>query len=236
MTQKRAIIIVAGGTGTRMGGNMPKQFLLLAHKPVMVYTVEAFLRFDAAAEIVVVMYAAAMPQWMEILEAHFSAADRARIRTCVGGDERTDSVHRGLLLLQAEVWQTPADGQWVAIHDAVRPFVHHQMLQQAFDTANAHGSAVCAVPVKASLRVITPTGSHAVERSVYREVQTPQIFPFAELLQCYNTRPHNRFTDDASLYESFGYAVTLCEGSYDNIKLTTPEDIYIGEQLLGRGL
>lgn len=229
--ESRAVVVVAGGTGTRMGGGMPKQFLPLVGKPIMVYTIEAFLRFDEAMPVVVVMYADAMLQWLEVLETHFSEADRARIHTCTGGDERSDSVHRGLQLLQTVL---PQPNCHVAIHDAVRPFASFAMLQAAFALATQQGSAVCAVPVKASLRITTDTGSQAVDRSVYREVQTPQIFPFDALLRCYEQRPHNKFTDDASLYEYFGQVVHLCEGSYDNIKLTTPEDLYIGEQILRR--
>jgi 2-C-methyl-D-erythritol 4-phosphate cytidylyltransferase len=229
----KAVIIVAGGTGTRMGGGVPKQFLPLAGKPVMVHTIEAFLRFDPTLPVVVVMFPDALPQWESVCDTWFSPADRSRIWTCAGGAERSDSVHNGLLHLLVQAPHMAVVGL-VAIHDAVRPFAPHAMLQRAFDVAKTQAAAVCCVSVKASLRIKTDTGSSAVDRSRYWEVQTPQVFQVAPLLHCYTHRPHNRFTDDAALFEHFGHSVAICEGSYDNIKLTTPEDMFVGEHILAR--
>jgi len=229
----RAAIIVAGGTGTRMGGGMPKQFLPLAGKPVMVRTLERFLRHDAAMPIVVVMHEGAIARWDVLCQEWFSATDRARVRTCAGGQERSDSVHNGLNTLAGLL--PPKAPALVAIHDAVRPFVTEAMLAQAFGAAEQRGSAICCVPVKTSLRISLGDGSsQAVDRTRYWEVQTPQIFDFAALVDVYVRRPHNAFTDDASLYEAFGHSVHLCAGSYDNIKLTTPEDMFVGERILAR--
>lgn len=227
---KRAAILVAGGTGTRMGTQVPKQFLTLQGVPVLVHTLQRFLAFDTSMPIVVVMHEASIPIWTQVLEEHVSSADRARIHTCAGGAERCDSVHHGLNTLQ----QLPLDTHdvWVAIHDAVRPFVQDDMLHAAFDTAVAHGASVCCVAVKSSIREVTETGSHAVDRSRFYHVQTPQTFSFDPLISAYEARPHNRFTDDASLYEAAGNPVAICPGHYNNIKLTTPEDLFVAEKIL----
>lgn len=234
MTSQKACILVAGGTGTRMGGGKPKQFLRLGHKPVIIHTVEQWLAFDAAMPLVVVMFPGAMDEWQTLVDEFLTPAQRARLVTVAGGGERTDSVYNGLRALLALLPGEDFAHVYVAIHDAVRPFAHTAMLSGAFDAAQQQGAAVCCVPVKASLRRSTEAGSEAVDRALYYEVQTPQVFRLALLWQAYENRPHNRFSDDASLVEAHGHAVAICPGSYDNIKLTTPEDMYVGEQILQR--
>lgn len=227
----RAAILVAGGTGTRMGSATPKQFLELQGVPVLVHTLKSFLTYDASMPIVLVMHAASQDAWRTIAHKHLTAEELGRIKVCDGGAERSDSVHNGLKALASIL---PKDQYWVAIHDAVRPFVTHNMLDKAYNTAKAQGASVCCVAVKSSIRQKTEAGSKAVDRSEFFHVQTPQTFEFNALLHTYEKRPHNRFTDDASLYESSGKPVAICAGSYDNIKLTTPEDLFVAEKILKR--
>lgn len=234
MQNQYAAILVAGGTGTRMGGGKPKQFLHLGGKPVIIHTLEQFLRFDAAMPVVVVMFPGAMEEWSTLIPEFLTPERQQRITTVVGGDERTDSVFNGIGAIEAILAESEKRHVYVAIHDAVRPFAHTEMLTTAFDAAKQHGAAVCCVPVKASLRITTAQGSAAVDRALYHEVQTPQVFRLDVLARAYHNRPHNRFSDDASLVEAAGFPVAICPGSYDNIKLTTPEDMYVGEQILHR--
>ena len=223
-------IIVAGGTGTRMGSSLPKQFLLLNGKPIIIHTVEKFLQYDPALLMAVVIHPSTKSYWEEVKSKYLSAQDSARIFTCEGGASRTASVHNGLALLHHHVPTSSAC--LVAIHDAVRPFVSHDMLTAAYHTAATHGAAVCCVPVKSSIREQTSAGSKAVDRTRFFHVQTPQVFKFSTLYQAYLERSHDQFTDDASLWEAAGEKVEICPGSYDNIKLTTPEDLFVAEMIL----
>lgn len=224
---------MAGGTGTRMGSKKPKQFLELKGVPIVIHSIRQFLHWDKSMPLVLVMHTASRPEWDIIAKKFLSEEEMQRVTVCDGGAERSDSVHNGLIRLTQVIGSSV--NYFVAIHDAVRPFVTHDMLDSAFSNAQAHGASVCCVAVKSSIREIGDDGkSQAVDRSRFFHVQTPQTFPLADLLACYEKRPHNRFTDDASLYESFGNAVAICEGSYDNIKITTPEDLFVGEKILGK--
>ncbi|MFK7970562.1 MAG: 2-C-methyl-D-erythritol 4-phosphate cytidylyltransferase [Bacteroidia bacterium] len=227
---KHAAILVAGGTGTRMGTKIPKQFLTLQGVPVLVHTLKRFLGYDSSMPIVLVMHTGSQSQWADLAQQHLSETERQRIILCDGGAERSDSVHNGMEALANHI--EAHDEYLVAIHDAVRPFIHTRLLDEAFATAAAQGASVCCVAVKSSIREVTNGGSQAVDRSRFFHVQTPQTFAFSPLLQAYRNRPHNRFTDDASLYEATGKPVTICAGSYDNIKLTTPEDLFVAEKIL----
>ncbi len=228
---QKAAIIVAGGTGTRMKTKLPKQFLPLSGVPVIVHTLGKFLDFDENMKIVLVLHAESAKLWEDLAMHYFSEEELIeRIKCCAGGVERTSSVYNGLAKL--EEWLDDPDNCVVAIHDAVRPFVTREMLAEVYSKAEEHGGAVCCVPVKSSVREITAEGSRAVERSRFLHVQTPQTFQLGKLLWAYNQRPHDDFTDDASLFEALGGNVVIAQGSYDNLKLTTPEDIYIAENIL----
>jgi 2-C-methyl-D-erythritol 4-phosphate cytidylyltransferase len=226
---QKTAVIVAGGTGTRMKANLPKQFLPLRGQPVLIHTLKSFLDFDPELKIVLVLHSSTHSLWEEAAAAFLNDSERQRIRTAAGGAERTESVYNGLLAMQAFAGEC-----LVAIHDAVRPFVTPDMLTEAYATAEAEGASVCCVPVKSSVREITPEGSRAVDRGRFLHVQTPQTFRLLPLLQAYQNRPHNAFTDDASLFEAMGSKVVVCQGSYDNIKLTTPEDLFVAERILNK--
>ncbi|MDX2283729.1 MAG: 2-C-methyl-D-erythritol 4-phosphate cytidylyltransferase [Bacteroidia bacterium] len=227
---QRAAVIVAGGSGLRMGGDLPKQFLPLGGVPILVRTVQAFLNWDPDIRIALVLPEPHIPYWQP-LAAEWLGASQARVQTCAGGAARTASVDAGLRLIRSQL----SGPCLVAVHDGVRPFVDAELLRQAFEAAAEHGASVACVPVKATLRETLPGGlSRTVDRSRYLEVQTPQTFSLDALLDCFARRPHDQFSDDAGLYESFGHAVAVCPGSYDNIKITTPEDLAVGENILRR--
>lgn len=228
-------VIVAGGKGTRMGANKPKQFLELAARPILVHTIDRFLNLSEIDSIVLVLPKAEQAAWEILADSYFSSAEADRIILTTGGKLRTHSVHNGLQALETRISQT--EDCLVAIHDGVRPFLTTEMLAQAYRTAESAGASVTCVKVKASLREVDEKGnSLAVDRTRFLEVQTPQTFRLDTILTAYQKRPHDRFTDDASLYETVfpNNPVVVCKGNYDNIKITTPEDMFVAEQIWER--
>jgi 2-C-methyl-D-erythritol 4-phosphate cytidylyltransferase len=229
---RKYALIVAGGTGTRMGGGLPKQMLPLKDRAVLAHTIDRFLTFDPKLEIVCVLHATLAESWDAFLDWHFTAEDSPRLHICLGGAERTESVHNGLNHIRD---LAPDDRILVAIHDAVRPFLNSRILSEGFALAEERGNAVATVPVKSSIRMKTDGGSKAVDRNVFFHVQTPQIFYLDQILTCYNSRGNATFTDDATLAERSGHDIHMFMGSYDNLKITTPEDLLLAERILERG-
>lgn len=231
-------IVVAGGTGSRMGQPLPKQFALLAGEPVLVHTLRVFLYFKPSIQtLVLVMHPDYIAHWRQLAPHFLNDEEQARIHVVAGGDTRTESVWHGLQLVAQR--HSPGDKteqSLVAIQDGVRPLLTSDMLRLCYETAAKRGSGVAAVPVKSSLRRQTAQGSEAVDRSLYFAVQTPQTFRLAQVLDAYRQlrQSPEPFTDDASLVEAAGFAVHLCNGSYDNLKLTTPADLELAEQILRR--
>ena len=221
--------MTAGGMGTRLGAGMPKQMLPLAGRPILAHTLDRLLAYDHRMLVVVVLHPGLMETWPDFLAAHYQAAYHHQLLACEGGTERSDSVHNGLRFLRD---LGVNDEGMVAITDGVRPFVGVEMMQRGFGVAQEKGNAVAAVPVKSSLRKKTEKGSEAIDRSLYFHVQTPQIFNLGEILRAYESAPAGTFTDDASLAEACGLDIHLFEGSYENIKITTPEDLAIAERIL----
>lgn len=211
---ERYALIVAGGKGVRMGGTTPKQFLLLDNRPVIVHTLEKFLSFDPDIHLIVVIPADQEEEWSRLQATYFP---ETKIRVVHGGAERFHSVKAGL--------DTLGYRGLVAIHDAVRPFVGLQTIADSFLAAEEFGSGVAAVPLKDSIRELTEHGSTTRDRNHYRLVQTPQTFQLEKIKNAYDRAVRADFTDDAAVYEAAGYAVHLVEGSYSNIKITTPEDL-----------
>lgn len=230
---KRFALVVAGGTGTRMGGGLPKQMLPLGERAVLAHTIDRFLAFDEELQIVCVLHPSLADGWSAFLDWHFTPAEVSRLHICLGGAERSESVHNGLNqirdLLRGE------DRALVAIHDGVRPFINGRILSEGFALASEKGNAIATVPVKSSMRMVTPEGSKAVDRDMFYHVQTPQVFWLDQILTCYNERGTVVFTDDASLAESQGMNIHMYMGSYDNLKITTPEDLILAERFLERG-
>ncbi|MEO1416544.1 MAG: 2-C-methyl-D-erythritol 4-phosphate cytidylyltransferase [Bacteroidota bacterium] len=226
-------VIVAGGSGKRMGAKVPKQFLDLGGMPILVRTVKRFLEALEGGMIVLVLPADQQDVWHELSQSHIEEEAKERVYLCTGGISRTASVWAGIQQVYARV-DEPAE-HLVAIHDGVRPFVSVDVVEHAFQLADLQGGAVTCVPVKASIRKQRSDGtSEPVDRSEYWEVQTPQTFQLDAIYQAFHKRPHDQFTDDASLFQAMGGTVVINSGSYDNIKITTPEDMSVGEGILKR--
>ncbi|MEM0997126.1 MAG: 2-C-methyl-D-erythritol 4-phosphate cytidylyltransferase [Bacteroidota bacterium] len=222
-------LVVAGGTGKRLGASIPKQMLPLRGRPILAHTLQVFLDFAPEVKICTVLHASLLDEWPDFLSINFPTEIHPRLSACAGGSDRTASVANGLRQLQELNGSSPA---LVAIHDGVRPFVDRRMLADGFDIAVEKGNAVAGVPVKSSLRMLTDSGSStAIDRSKFFHVQTPQIFQLTAIAECYAQRGSGPYTDDASLAEDQGLSIHLYHGSYDNIKITTPEDLLMAERL-----
>lgn len=218
------VVIVAGGKGLRMGGDVPKQFLLLGGKPVLMRTIERFHAFDAQLLIILVLPPNQQGYWHELCLAHhfklpYLLAD--------GGATRFESVRNGLALI-------PNDTQGVvAVHDGVRPMVSVKVIERCFAMACKAQAVIPVTPVVETLRQIMPDGvSQTVNRDAYRLVQTPQTFDLQLLKQAYQQPYSTAFTDDASVVEALGMQITMVEGNKENIKITTPFDLDVCERLL----
>lgn len=213
-------IIVAGGNGTRMGSKTPKQFMLVGGKPILMRTIEKFIAYDFSLQILLVLPANEMKAWYALCDKHgFYPA----IVTVAGGNTRFQSVKNGLKKISAK------EGL-VAVHDGVRPFVSPSIIAQSFEVAAQKGTAITAVSLKDSLRFIDTDGANrSVDRAAYRLVQTPQTFRLDWMRSAFDTPEQPFFTDCASVLEHAGHPITLIEGGYENIKITTPEDLLWAE-------
>jgi 2-C-methyl-D-erythritol 4-phosphate cytidylyltransferase len=215
-------IIVAGGSGTRMQTAVPKQFLLLNGLPVLMHTINAFYRSPVSPQIIVVLPADAHDYWRGLCIAHDFFVPHQLIS---GGKTRFYSVQNGLSLIE--------DGDAVvAIHDAVRPLVSNDIIEQSYLHAAEHGNAIVAVKSRDSVRQANDNGSVCLLRDEIFLVQTPQAFQYQQLKKAYQQPYQELFTDDASVVEKAGFSISLVDGSYTNIKITFPEDIAIAEFLL----
>lgn len=229
---QKAAVIVAGGSGKRMESKVPKQFLPLGNMPIIFRTVKRFLAFDPALRVVLVLPADHQQDWKGLTHLYLDASEESRITLQSGGATRTLSVEQGLTTLAGQV---AVDDTLVAIHDGVRPLITDEVIDRAFAAAQEFGAAVTCIAVKSSMREeLAPGESRAVDRSRYWHVQTPQTFRLESILRAFKLREHDEFTDDASLYQEYIGEVAICEGSYDNLKVTTPEDLFVADALLRR--
>jgi 2-C-methyl-D-erythritol 4-phosphate cytidylyltransferase len=218
---KKIAVIVAGGSGHRMNTTVPKQFLLLKGKPVLYYTISAFLRSYEDLQIILVLPEEYVTAGHEIIDAFF---DYSRIQITVGGQTRFHSVQNGLRLITEE--------STVFVHDAVRCLVSVDLIHRCYSAALEYGSAIPVIDSKDSIRLLREEGNEALERKAVKRVQTPQTFHSKILLPAYNIDYKDKFTDEATVIEAFGLEVHLVEGEEDNIKITRPFDLIIAEQLL----
>lgn len=227
---KKYAVIVAGGSGSRMGSAVPKQFLPLHDKPVLWYTLEAFLGAYADLQVILVVPG----EHMEAAQAVVGAT-RAPQRIWVkqGGRTRFHSVQNGLQLIGGQNGQEPAEGDSVIfVHDGVRCLVSQELIHRCYEQALSSGSAIPVVDSKDSVRLVTGEGNAAIDRSRVKLVQTPQTFLSTILLPSYNVGYNEDFTDEATVVEAAGHRVQLIEGEINNIKITTPVDMLIAERLL----
>lgn len=218
---KRGVIIVAGGSGSRMQSALPKQFLMLGGEPVVARTINTFSEALPGADIVVILPEEHIPLWHN-LRARFEVAPH---RIVAGGKERFHSVLNGINAL-------PQETEYIAVHDGVRAMVSKRLIIRAMLAAEEHGAVIPVVDVVDSYRRVEGDNSYIVPRSELRIVQTPQIFKAEILRNAYNVAFSPTFTDDASVVEAMGGHITLIEGERTNIKLTTPEDLTYAEYLL----
>lgn len=218
-------IIVAGGSGTRMGKKTPKQFIEIGGKPILMHTIEQFLAYDFSLQIILVLPANEMKAWYALCDKHEFYPP---IVTVVGGTTRFQSVKNGLKRISAK------EGL-VAVHDGVRPFVTPKIIAKGFEVAAEKGAAVTSVPLKDSIRFVAEDGSNqSAERASYRLVQTPQTFRISWMRPAFESPEQPTFTDCASVLNFAGHGVALIEGAYENIKITTPEDIIWAEAFLSQ--
>lgn len=219
----RSVIIVAGGKGLRMGSDLPKQFIPVAGKPVLMRTIEAFHSYDSNIDIILVLPYSHHVYWKELCaNYHFGIPHTI----AMGGETRFHSVKNGLGLI---------NGGTVAIQDGVRPFASKEMIARCFDAAKRYHAVIPVIDSTDSLReMIDGTKSRIIDRSGIRLVQTPQVFHTDILKKAYETEFKDTFTDDASVVEAMGIDVHLVKGEVTNIKITTPLDLKIGE-LIVRG-
>jgi 2-C-methyl-D-erythritol 4-phosphate cytidylyltransferase len=221
---KKYAIIVAGGTGTRMGGNIPKQFMLLRGKPLIYYSLKTFLEAFDDIQIILVLPVAYMDRGEEIIDAYF---DRERIRITSAGDTRFQSVKNGLKLVEEE--------SIVFVHDAVRCLISQKLVHRCHDVALQTGSAVPVVLSKDSVRLVEEESSEPMDRTRIALVQTPQTFHSKILIPAYQIDYKDKFTDEATVVEAYGLKVSLVEGEEENIKITRPLDLLIAESILENG-
>jgi 2-C-methyl-D-erythritol 4-phosphate cytidylyltransferase len=213
-------IITAGGIGKRMGSKIPKQFIEVGSKPILMRTIEVFFNYDKDAQFLVTLPIDWWDFWKELCKKHNFIVKHEIIE---GGKERFHSIANAL---------QRAKGDMIGIHDGVRPFVSYTTIDKCLKTAKKGGAGVPVLPVKESIRKGNFTKSHALDRNSIYTVQTPQCFQKEILIASYSSNYNEGFTDDASVVENKGYPIQLVEGNEENIKITTPFDLRIAQIFL----
>jgi len=221
MTKAKIVIIVAGGKGLRMQADIPKQFIELRGKPVLMYTLEAFYRYNTSIQLILVLPEIQIEYWKLLCKKHYFELNHLIV---TGGQTRYQSVKNGLKLID--------DPALVAVHDGVRPFVSIQTIARCFDEADKHGSAIPVMDLEESIRKVDENGSLSVDRTTYKLVQTPQVFNSEILKKAYEQSFSPLFTDDATIVEALGTKIHLVEGNRENIKITTVFDLNLAETIL----
>ena len=220
------VIIVAGGKGLRMGSDIPKQFLPIGGKPVLMRTIERFREYSEDLQIILVLPKPQQDYWKGLCKEYDFKVEYLLAN---GGETRFHSVQNGLALV-------PDDAEGVVgVHDGVRPFPSIEVIRRCYETARTAKAVIPVIPIVETVRELMGTGpvsSITVPRDQYRLVQTPQTFDI-QLLKAANRQPYNDgFTDDASVVESYGQPITLVDGNRENIKITTPYDMVVAEAII----
>ncbi|HEU4861386.1 MAG TPA: 2-C-methyl-D-erythritol 4-phosphate cytidylyltransferase [Chitinophagaceae bacterium] len=214
-------VIVAAGSGIRMGGTLPKQFILVNNKPVLFYSLQAFLNAFSDIQIILVLPVDYMDMGQEIIDAYF---DKEKFRIAAGGETRFQSVKNGLELVEEE--------SIIFVHDGVRCLLTEKLIHRCYASAVETGTAIPVILSKDSVRIVNDEGNDAIDRNKVMLVQTPQTFHSKILLPAYQIDYKEKFTDEATVVEAYGLKVTLVEGEQNNIKITTPIDLLIAEKLI----
>ena len=219
---EKYLIVAAGGSGTRMKSDIPKQFMLLANKPIILHTIQRFINAIPSINIIVVLPEQYADQWHQIIrQYHF----QHKHHIAIGGNTRSESISNGLKLIANKK-------ELVAIHDAARPLVSTKTILNAINTASIKGNAIPVVPITESVRKITNDHNCSIDRSELFLVQTPQCFRIEDITKAYEQIiPSHSFTDDASVAEAANFQINLTEGNPENIKITHAHDIIIAEAL-----
>lgn len=215
------VVIVAGGSGKRMGIETPKQFLELAGRPVLMHTIERFKAFNEAIEIITVLPENQLRHWIALKEEYSFTVPHTLVK---GGLHRFFSVKNGLKFVNAP--------GLVAIHDGVRPFVSIDTIKRCFETAAELGNAIPSISPADSLRLLTDKGSTPLNRLHVKQIQTPQVFSAELIKKAYLQEYSPEFSDDATVLEKTGERINLVEGNRENIKITNPEDLLISSALI----
>jgi 2-C-methyl-D-erythritol 4-phosphate cytidylyltransferase len=215
------VIITAGGTGVRMGTSLPKQFIKISGKPILMHTFDRFYEYDKDLKFILSLPELFISEWKQLCNAYRFSIQHEIVS---GGATRFHSVKNALELLSGT--------GFVAIHDGVRPLVSNDTIRNAFQTAYQYGNAVVSRSINFSLRMLDEDGNTSVDRTKFREIQTPQVFQTEIIKKAYNRHYSPLFTDDASVVENLGVSINLCEGNTENIKITDPADLPVAEFLL----
>jgi 2-C-methyl-D-erythritol 4-phosphate cytidylyltransferase len=215
------VVIVAGGSGKRMGTEVPKQFLELSGRPVLMHTIERFKAFNDSIEIITVLPENQLRHWIDLQKQHSFSVPQTLVK---GGSHRFNSVRNGLKFVNIP--------GLVAIHDGVRPFVSIDTIRQCFETAERLGNAIPSISPTESLRMVNAEGSVPLNRLYVKQIQTPQVFSAELIKKAYEQQYIPEFTDDATVLEKMGEKINLIEGNRENIKITNPEDLIISKALL----
>ena len=211
------VIITAGGIGKRMGGNLPKQFLSLHGKPILLHSLEKFHHYDPKLQLIVTLPSDWLGYWQELLQTHQCHIPHEVV---VGGEERFHSIQLAL---------DSCKGSFIAVHDGVRPLVSEQTIERCFNALLHAKSVVPVLALKDSLRAVHSDGSKMVNRSEFKLVHTPQCFDAETLKKAYQTSYHSGMTDDASVVEALGIQAFLVDSNEENIKITTNSDLLIAD-------
>lgn len=220
-TNKKYALIVAGGKGNRMQTEIPKQFLLVLGKPILMHTLETFYNYDSKIECILVLPEHQIAYWKSLCEEYNFTLPHIIV---TGGSERFYSVLSGLDCIH--------ESGLVAIHDGVRPLVSKELIERGFETAEKYGSAIPIVDSIDSLRNVTGDSNFSIDRSSIKRVQTPQIFDCDQIKQAYKLGFEKSLTDDASVWEKAGKTISCYQGDEKNIKITTQIDIVLAEAIL----
>lgn len=215
------VIIVAGGTGTRMNAGMPKQFISLAGKPILMHTIEKFYAADQAMKIILVLPENEISEWKKLCAQHHFIIAHEIVK---GGETRFHSVKNGL--------ERVGEHGVAGVHDGVRPLLSVSLISKCFSEAAKKGNAVPCMPIRESVRKVNGSENQAMNRNELVAIQTPQCFSVASLKKAYLADYKSAFTDDASVVESIDEKINLVQGEHENIKITFPVDLIMAEAFM----